>query len=545
MAIRLEQFREAISRLLSQANINTSVPTTVVVFKSDSSYQPFKPKYRGKTRSNVAGYFLSGSEGNYITLNAETRMENPYQVIFHEYFHFLMANNLTNAPVWLNEGLADFYSTFETLDDERKVRIGKPIVTYLKILNTYPSLPFKTLLTVKRSSSHYNDSNKVAIFYSESWALIHYLMLGNKGVRQSQLTQFISRLKTGIPIEENFRQSFQADYKKIEEELALYTKRNSYMVLEATFTNGLEFDKEMKSALLSEADVQYYLGDLLLHGNRLDEAEAYLQKSLELDPTLAQGQISLAHLRVRQRRFAEAGKLLKSAIAIDPQNYLGPFYYAENLSQSGQYEEAIKYYKQAIVLKPAVASLHAGLGFTYASLEQEKNAHEEFKLALQMAPTSQDYYHKRSFTYLGLRRGSLAVRAAMLALNLRGWSENSSMYMILTAHFGYRQMHNDGEANGILKKAATMVDTTQWPYPVIQYLQHEITTQELMLQATDSDKQTEAHAYLGLDFSTTGKRDEALAHFRWVKERGNKQFYEYPLALAELDRLEKDAGKQD
>src|SRR4051794_6202066 len=44
IAIHLEQFREAISRLLSQTKINSSVPTTVVVFKSDSSYGPFKPQ---------------------------------------------------------------------------------------------------------------------------------------------------------------------------------------------------------------------------------------------------------------------------------------------------------------------------------------------------------------------------------------------------------------------------------------------------------------------------------------------------------------------
>lgn len=131
----------------------------------------------------------------------------------------------------------------------------------------------------------------------------------------------------------------------------------------------------------------------------------------------------------------------------------------------------------------------------------------------------------------------------MMALELKGWRDDSAVYMMMTAHFGYRLEHNDAEAEAILKKAVTIVDHNEWPYPVIRYLLHEITAKELLAQANDSDKQTEAHTYLGLDLSLTGKRDEAITHLRWVKEKGNKHFYEYPVATAELERLEKTSGK--
>jgi hypothetical protein len=35
-----------------------------------------------------------------------------------------------------------------------------------------------------------------------------------------------------------------------------------------------------------------------------------------------------------------------------------------------------------------------------------------------------------------------------------------------------------------------------------------------------------------------GRTDEALAHFRWVKEHGTPSFIEIAIAAAELDRLE-------
>src|SRR5919205_177203 len=107
VGLKLEQFREVFTRLFPNMRFNTPVPTTVVVFKSDSSYAPFKPG------PNVAGYFQSGQDVNYITLTTEVRgQQDPFTVIFHEYTHLLINNTFPRAPVWFNEGLAEYYSTF-------------------------------------------------------------------------------------------------------------------------------------------------------------------------------------------------------------------------------------------------------------------------------------------------------------------------------------------------------------------------------------------------------------------------------------------------
>src|SRR5438874_3491504 len=66
---RLEQFREVFSQLFPRANVNSAVPTTVIVFKSDSSYRPFK------VNATNAGYFQPGPDVNYITLTTEVRGE--------------------------------------------------------------------------------------------------------------------------------------------------------------------------------------------------------------------------------------------------------------------------------------------------------------------------------------------------------------------------------------------------------------------------------------------------------------------------------------
>src|SRR6185295_18592935 len=109
VGVRLEQFREVFSRLFTTLKIDTPVPTTVIVFKNDESYRPFKPN------ANTAGYFQSGPDVNYITLELESdanREQDPFSIILHEYTHLLIRNTSGNVPVWFNEGLAEYYSNF-------------------------------------------------------------------------------------------------------------------------------------------------------------------------------------------------------------------------------------------------------------------------------------------------------------------------------------------------------------------------------------------------------------------------------------------------
>ena len=538
LAAKLEEFRHVISLLFPQARIETPVPTTVFLFKNHISFKPFKPLYEGKTRDNVGGYFQAFADGNYIALTSEAGGNDPLAVIFHEYEHFVIRNNVPNAPLWLNEGLAEFFSTFMTSDDDQKAKVGSPIGRHLLTLREGTFLPLNTLLTVNHKSPQYNEASKAGIFYAESWALVHYLMLSNQEKRQPQLSKFIGGLSSGMALEENFRQSFQTDYKTLENELRSYVRNFTFPVLNLTFSKQLDFAKETQRAVMPEAEVQYYLGDLLLRGRRSEEAETYLKKSLDLDANFTMSQISLGILRMGQDRLPEAKKLLESAIASDSGNYLGHLHYAHVLSREGQYDEAVKSYQRSIQLKPNVAQPYSDLGYSYLSLGRDEEAVETFKRATRLDPLNPYHYRSCSYTYLRLARGSLAASAALTYLRLQGWQDDHSSYMVLAAHFGLRQSKQKDPAGKVLEDAATKLTNSEWPYPVIRYLQHQITAPELLALATDNDKLTEAHAYIGLDLSLNGKSAEALVHLRWVSENGNKNFVEYPLALAEIERIE-------
>src|SRR5499427_7293958 len=99
---RLEQFREAFSQISSQifspSAIDSSAPVTVIVFKNDSAYGPFKPLHQGKP-ADVSGHFQSSGDVAYIALAAGRSGANPYAVIFHEYVHALTSGGVLPATL--------------------------------------------------------------------------------------------------------------------------------------------------------------------------------------------------------------------------------------------------------------------------------------------------------------------------------------------------------------------------------------------------------------------------------------------------------------
>ncbi|MEA2173566.1 MAG: hypothetical protein QOD00_1158 [Blastocatellia bacterium] len=400
VAVRLEKFREVFSRLFTKLKFNSPVPTTVIVFKSDNSYKPFKPI------QSVSGYFQPGEDVNYITLTTEGRGDDVYRVIFHEYVHLLMDNTLgRGVPLWFNEGLAEYYSTFDASEGENKVLLGNIIPNHVLYLRDQKMLPLRALFAVDYKSPHYNEGDKRGVFYAESWALVHYLLLGNKGQRQRQLGQFIDLLKAGTPVENAFQQAFQTSFEAMEKELQGYIQRNTYPLLNVMLDQKLETDAGLQSAPITEAEAQAYLGDLLLHTNRLNDAETHLQQSLAQDPALAMAHASLGMLRVRQGRFDAARQSLERAANANAQNYLVHYYYALALSREtmGPTQTVMGYtdetaakmrdeLKRAVALKPDFLESYRLLAFI--NLVRNEQIDESIKMmkdALALSPGKQEY----------------------------------------------------------------------------------------------------------------------------------------------------------
>jgi tetratricopeptide (TPR) repeat protein len=405
VATRLEQFREVFSRLFPRMKFTSPVPTTVIVFKSDSSYKPYKPVANGKTVP-VAGYFQPGREVNYITLTTERREENPYAVIFHEYVHLLLNDTYgrTSIPAWFNEGLAEYYSTFD-IEDDQKIYLGNLINPHLQLLRTTQLVPLQKLFAVDYDNLERDKRDARGLFYAQSWALIHYLIQGNGGKRVSQLGVFLAQLRQNTPADKAFRHAFQTDYAGMQKELRDYAQRHSYRGQMVTFEKKLEFTAEMKTAPVSDAEAQAFLGDLLFHIRRPEDAKTRLEQALVLDPKLAMAHASLGMVLMRQKKFSEAKEHLRQAVAANSTNYLAHYYYASALSREFMIEGQPVYdfpaetarqvraeLSRSIELKPDFPESYHLLAFVnLVTGEQLDESIELIKRAVALSPGSEEF----------------------------------------------------------------------------------------------------------------------------------------------------------
>lgn len=404
VATKLEQFRETFRQLFSQMSLHSPIPTNVVVFKNDGAYKPFKPKRAdGKIDNFVAGYFQPGEDVNYITLSTDGEPADLYGTIFHEYVHFIIDTNFgkSEVPPWFNEGLAEYYQTFE-IEEDVKVKLGLPQSNHLNLLQQNKLIPLETLFKISNYALHQNANHSRSIFYAQSWALMHYLIASKK---TEGLSKFLTLALKETPAEKAFQDSFQMTYAQMEKELKKYVDQNTYKYTQVTFTNKLLFDTEMKSSPLPEAEANAYLGDLLYHTNRADDAEVYLQKAVELKPDSSMANTTFGMVKIRQRKFDEAKKYLEKAISGDQKNHLAFYRYAYLLSRENRDEfgfvasfpkETTLKMRQlllrAIALNPGFTESYELLAF--ASLVNNENLDEALgylQKALKYQPGNQRY----------------------------------------------------------------------------------------------------------------------------------------------------------
>ncbi|HEX3253202.1 MAG TPA: tetratricopeptide repeat protein [Pyrinomonadaceae bacterium] len=403
VAAWLEFFHTSFARLVSRNVLNSSVPTTVIIFRDDASFLPFKPLYQGRP-ANIAGFFQPGEDVNYIAISLDPGERDPYSTAFHEYVHLHLRDNVPNTPVWLNEGLAELYGSLQFSGNE--ALLGAPIYPYIHLLRDHELLPLETLFSIGTSSPHYNEQDKSGIFYGQSWALVHYLMLGERG-RQEQFKRFLQQVSRGENSAKAIEDSFGVTIARLEEDLRAYVRRGDFTAQRIASVDDPQAYASytaMQRTSLTEGEANFYLGDLLLHIGRDSDAERYYKQAITLDPNFIPAYAALGRFYVYQRRYAEAKKYLQKATT-SPQSYMIHYLYAYVLSREGVSAsgEVVEYSRetttamreqllQSIKLAPNHAPSHYLLALVdFIADEHLDEAIEMAQKAQQLAPGNKSY----------------------------------------------------------------------------------------------------------------------------------------------------------
>lgn len=324
IAENLELFRGVFAHLAPDFELRSPAPTHIYIFRDAESYAPF---HVGKSGARVLGQFGSHTDGNYLTLDADTAdLVGPYAVVYHEFVHYLVKHNFSRVPLWFNEGLAEYYSTFAVEDGH--VVLGRPVERHLRWLSRDPEIGLSEVLETTRSSSSYREGQKAGRFYAVSWTLVHYLLSGGTD-RLDAMADFFFRLAEGEDAWDAFENAFDIRLGRMEETLIEYVAGGDFRQARIPVRQVSSGSARVREA--EPADVLAGLGDLLTHQRRSDDAQGYLRLAFDNVTDHPRALTGMGLILDLDNRFEEASVYYQDALAAgsrDPATYL---YYGRNL----------------------------------------------------------------------------------------------------------------------------------------------------------------------------------------------------------------------
>jgi hypothetical protein len=316
LVMKLEQFRASFLTTFS-LHAAHEPRVTVVLFDSDRGFTPYKPTYRGKPKE-MAGFFVGGTDEVFIALNTDAAVdddEDPAAVIFHEYVHLMLHTRGLHLPTWLDEGLAELFSTFRL--DKDTVEFGRPKQGHVDLLSLSALQSLPQLLAVTTDSPDYNEEMRAGLFYAQAWALTHFLVCGEDRTNAARLRRLFETARVaGAGSVEAFRQIWGKDFANLEHNLRAYLQGGRYFQRRSpVMLKNLAEKISVQPVSESERDLcllnlrwrVHRPGDAMLAALQLAEKNPSAPRPQELLAAIAAGNGDFNRALERWRMAAEFG----------------------------------------------------------------------------------------------------------------------------------------------------------------------------------------------------------------------------------------------
>jgi hypothetical protein len=265
----------------------------------------------GPRDNRITGYFVPGALGDAIVFERDPASE-PRATLFHEYLHAFVRHHLPAAPLWLNEGLAEYYSTFELARDRSGSPggvLGLPKERHLVTLERERMLSLDRLLDVEVDSPLYHEADRRGVFYAQSWAFVHFL-LSDAG-RRARTSRYLALLERHGDSERAFGEAFEESYLALELELGRYLEHQplprSYVELPGAAA------PRSGARPARDADVQAALGELMLAQRRGGEARERFERALAADRRHTRALAGMGRVHLERGDVALALEWLETA----------------------------------------------------------------------------------------------------------------------------------------------------------------------------------------------------------------------------------------
>lgn len=277
---------------------STLAKPRVVVLNSKRAFATFVD------RKSTAAYFIALPHRDLIVIGPASGMEDN-TTITHEYVHLLVSQAEMALPLWLNEGIAEVYSTLQPVGN--KMRVGTPIPSHLRRLR----MDWLEMRQVLKAES-YGSEEHIGPFYSMSWAIAHMLLLEDD--LRPKWPRFGRLLETGATPEEALKQSYGLTPQQLEQHVQGYIRSKTVNVVEFPF-KWEEWKEKAHAAPASPLENELTMIELSISGKDLATAGRRAQALTAAMPKAAEPWEALASVRLYERNDAGAAEAIREAFA--------------------------------------------------------------------------------------------------------------------------------------------------------------------------------------------------------------------------------------
>lgn len=263
-----EQFDQFLDSLGSTVNNDKGIlpPLTVIMFRSDRDFMPFKPlKPNGEVEKNVVGFFSNSGTPSLIALSTGGRISATLPTIYHEAVHWYVSPIKQPLPLWFEEGLAELYSTFRIKSG--KVRWGEVIKENIISLRQSGDIDIEQLLAVRRRDKLFNNSHEASLFYARSWLFVHYLMFGSYEGPRDGLKKYLVGVQDTSRANA-FHEAFNMDYQEMDRKLKDYLHDGKYFYMKAPLSEA----KHVQNLITAQPEIVHSVLAMLAFTSRRKEA---------------------------------------------------------------------------------------------------------------------------------------------------------------------------------------------------------------------------------------------------------------------------------
>jgi tetratricopeptide (TPR) repeat protein len=193
-----------------------AVPVRLVAFGSSREFEPYRPN------AFADAYYHPTADRDYIVMGRSGADVFPLAV--HEYVHLLVRRSGLDLPPWLNEGLAELYSTLRPYGD--KILVGDLIPGRQREMLQGKWVPLAVILAADRHSPYYNEKDKAGSLYNEGWALTH--MLYFRAGYRLKFSQVMRTISGGKESAQALQEVYGRTLAEIEKDLRAYLEGRSF-----------------------------------------------------------------------------------------------------------------------------------------------------------------------------------------------------------------------------------------------------------------------------------------------------------------------------